>query len=74
VSESDEAVHYTARHLLEALAALDEPLLDLPLVLIHGKDLSKPNLVSGILPTPVAVDRAAAQAKKPALLALADLH
>jgi hypothetical protein len=72
VTEDTETVYYTARHLLQALAALDEKLLDLPLVLIHGKELSKPNLVSGILPTPVPVDWAAAEAKKPSLLALAE--
>jgi hypothetical protein len=42
-------------------------------VLVQGKDLSKPNLVSGIIPTPVPVDRAVVQEKKPSLLALADL-
>jgi hypothetical protein len=74
VSEKEEPVYYTARHLLEALGGLDEGLLDLPLVLVHGKDLSKPNLVSGLIPSPVAVDRAVVEEKKPSLLALADLR
>jgi hypothetical protein len=43
-------------------------------VLVHGKDLTKPNLVSGIIPSPVAVDRAVVEHKNPSLLALADLH
>jgi len=73
VGKSEER-YYTARHLLEALVALDERLLDLPLVLIHGKDLSKPNLVTGILPAPVPIDRRAATEKKPSLLALAQLE
>src|SRR6516225_7402606 len=42
--------YYTARHLLQALKNLDEGLLDLPLVLVHGKELDKPNLVSGMIP------------------------
>jgi hypothetical protein len=73
VSTPEEPVYYTARDLLRALSALDEGQLDLPLILVHGKDLSKPNLVSGFLPTPIAVDRAAVEAKKPALLAFAQL-
>jgi hypothetical protein len=74
VSKKEEAVYYTARHLLEALNELDEGLLDLPLVLVHGKRLGKPNLVSGVVPAPVPVDRAAVEGKRPALLALASLQ
>ena len=71
---SDPPVYYTARHLLESLRALDDALLDLPLVLVHGKDLTKTNLVSGFVPSPVSVDRETAEEKKPALLVLADLR
>jgi hypothetical protein len=46
VSKKEEPVYYTARHLLQALSNLDENLLDLPLVLVHGKELNMPNLVS----------------------------
>jgi hypothetical protein len=53
---------------------MEERLLDLPLVLVHGKDLTKPNLVSGMIPSPVPVDRDAVEAKKPSLLALAYLQ
>jgi hypothetical protein len=62
------------RHLLQALNSLDERLLDLPLVLVHGKELTKPNLVSGIIPSPIPVERSLVEAKKPSLLALADLR
>ena len=71
--KEEEPIYYTARHLLQALNSLEEGLLDLPLMLIHGKDLTKPNLVSGILPTPILVDRDVVEAKKPSLLALAAL-
>jgi hypothetical protein len=74
VSEKKEPVYYTARHLLQALSNLDENFLDLPLVLVHGKELNKPNLVSGIIPSPVTVDRTVVAEKKPSLLALADLR
>jgi hypothetical protein len=74
VSKPEEQVYYTARHLLQALNNLDARFLDLPLVLIHGKDLTKPNLVSGIIPSPIPVDRTAVEEKKPALLALANLQ
>jgi hypothetical protein len=74
VSTREESVYYTARHLLQALSNLDESLLDLPLVLVHGKELNKPNLVSGIIPSPIPVDRTAVEVKKPSLLALADLR
>ena len=73
LSDEEEPIHYTARHLLQALNHLDERLLDLPLVLIHGKDLTKPNLVSGIIPSPIPVERIAVEEKKPSLLALAEL-
>jgi hypothetical protein len=74
VNKKEEPVYYTARHLLQALSSLEDGLLDLPLVLVHGKELDKPNLVSGIIPTPVPVDRAVVVEKKPSLLALADLR
>ena len=73
VSKEEEPVHYTARHLLQALNNLEDHLLDRPLVLIHGKDLTKPNLVSGIIPAPIPVDQTLVEGKKPSLLALADL-
>jgi hypothetical protein len=74
VGKKEEPVYYTAGHLLQALNDLDESLLDLPLMLVHGKELTKPNLVSGIIPSPVAVDRTVVEEKKPSLLALADLR
>jgi hypothetical protein len=74
VSKKKEPVYYTARHLLQALRTLDDSLLDLPLVLVHGKELDKPNLVSGIIPSPIPVDRTVVEEKKPSLLALADLR
>jgi hypothetical protein len=74
MAKDQEPVYYTARHLLEALKNLDKRHLDLPLVLIHGKRLVKPNLVSGIIPSPVSVNRIAVEKKKPSLLALANLH
>ena len=74
MSEKEGPVDYTARHLLQALSSPDEAFLDLPVVLVHGKDLSKPDLVSGIVPSPVPVDRAVVEEKKPSLLALADLR
>lgn len=55
--DEEEPVYYTARHLLQALAGLEERLLDLPLVLVHGKELNKPNLVSGVIPAPIPVNR-----------------
>ena len=73
MSKEEEPVHYTARHLLQALNNLENNLLDRPLVLIHGKDLTKPNLVSGIIPAPIPVDQTLVEGKKPSLLALADL-
>jgi hypothetical protein len=74
VKKKEEQVYYTARHLLQALQNLEDRLLDCPLVLIHGKDLTKPNLVQGIIPAPIPVDRQTVEEKKPSLLALADLH
>jgi len=70
----EEPIYYTARHFLQALKKLDKSLLDLPLVLVHGKELNKPNLVSGIIPSPIPVDRMVVEEKKPSLLALADLR
>ena len=59
------------RHLLEALHALDKALLDLPVVLVHGKELQKPNLVAGFIPAPLEIGRTVVEAKRPSLLALA---
>jgi len=70
--EVEETVYYTARHLLEALSRLDDSLLDLPLVLVHGKDLTKPNLVNGLIPAPIPVNRTVVEEKKPSLLAFAE--
>ena len=69
----EEPIYFTVRHLLEALQALDRSLLDLPLVLVHGKELHKPNLVSGFIPAPLEVGRKIVEAKKPSLLTLAAL-
>jgi hypothetical protein len=74
VSKKEEPVYYTARHLLQALSNVDDSLLDLPLVLVHGKELNKPNLVSGIIPSPIPVHRTVVEGKKPSLLALADMR
>jgi len=74
VSKTEKPAYYTARHLLQALSQLDENLLDLPLVLVHGKELNKPNLVSGIIPSPISVDRVIVEEKRPSLLSLADLR
>ena len=73
MSEEEEPVYYTGRHLLQALNNLEDSLLDRPMMLVHGKDLTKPNLVSGIIPAPIPVDQTLVEAKKPSLLALADL-
>ena len=73
MSKKEEPVYYTARYLLQALSNLEESLLDLPLVLVHGKDLTKPNLVKGIIPSPIPVDRTLVEEKRPSLLALAHL-
>jgi hypothetical protein len=74
VNKKEDPVYYTARHLLQALNALEDSLLDRPLVLVHGKELDKPNLVNGIIPTPITVVRKVVEEKKPSLLALADLQ
>jgi hypothetical protein len=74
MSDKEAPVHYTARHLLQALTNLEERLLDLPLVLLHGKELTKPNLVLGLIPSPIPVDRTLIEEKQPSLLALADLR
>jgi hypothetical protein len=70
---SKQKLLYTARHLLHALQQLDDGFLDLPVILAHGKDLSKPNLVQGFVPAPVSVSRAAVEAKQPSLLMLGEL-
>jgi len=72
-NDGNTDVQYTARHLLEALQRLEPRLLDLPFVLVHGKDLSKPNLVLGFVPAPAPVDRNVVEAKQPSLLMLAEL-
>lgn len=63
---------YTARHLLKELQALDEAMLDAPLVLIHGKGLEKPNLIHGFLPALTPCDRDILESKKPSLLTLGE--
>jgi hypothetical protein len=72
-SKSDEKVYFTLRHLLGMVKDLDDALLDMPLVLVHGKGLDKPNLVHGFIPTAVPVDRVTVEAKAPSLLMLAQL-
>ncbi len=69
----EEQVYYTARHLLQALQALEDTYLDMPLVLIHGKELQKPNLVCGLLPTPTPIPRTAIETKPPSLLTFGQL-
>lgn len=71
--DTDQGVYYTARHLLHALQQLDDRLLDYPLVLIHGKQLHKPNLIQGLLPTPTPVDQKSVESKPPSLLTLGEL-
>jgi hypothetical protein len=70
---SKETVYYTARHLLHALQQLDEHLLDYPLILVHGKELQKPHLIHGLLPTPTPVDRETVESKPASLLTLGEL-
>jgi hypothetical protein len=70
--DADE-MYFTPRHLLEMLRALDESLLDKPLLLVHGRGLDKPNLVHGFVPAAVPVNREMVQAKAPSLLMLAEL-
>jgi hypothetical protein len=72
--KEEEPIYYTARHFLQALNALEDRLLDLPLVLVHGKEFTKPNLVNGIIPAPIPVERTVVEEKNPSLLAFADLH
>ena len=74
VGKKEAPVYYTARHLLQALNNLESRFLDLPLVLVHGKELTKPNLVAGIIPVPIAVERIVVENKQPSLLALADVQ
>ena len=71
--EEGEPVYFTPRHLLAILRSLDVALLDMPLLLVHGKDLDKPNLVQGFVPAAVSVDRNIVQVKAPSLLMLANL-
>lgn len=71
-AKNEQPIYYTARHLLSALSNLDDSLLDLPLVLLHGKHLTKPNLVNGIIPAPVPVDKTCIEAKEPAILVFAE--
>jgi len=66
-----EDMYYTARHLLEALENLDPALLDSPLLLVHGKDLHKPNLIHGFIPAIMPVKLEVVEAKSPSLLTLA---
>jgi hypothetical protein len=69
-----EDVHFTARELLRLLQGLDDSLLDAPLILVHGKGLEKPNLVHGFIPATVPCERATVEAKRPALLTLAQFR
>ena len=69
----EERQYYTARLLLEHLRHLDDHLLDMPLILIHGKDLTKPNLIQGFVPSPVSVEKDVVEEKKPSLLTLGHL-
>jgi hypothetical protein len=71
--KQEKSIYYSGRHLLEALQALDRTLLDLPVVLVHGKELHKPNLVAGFIPAPVEVARKVVESKSPSLLTLASL-
>lgn len=71
---NDEHLYYTARDLLQALRNMDDQLLDLPLMLLHGKELTKANLVSGLIPCPITVGRQAVDEKKPSLLTFAALN
>ena len=69
-TSGDEPVYYTARCLLEALQQLEPQLLDRPLVLVHGKELHKPNLISGLIPAPTPVSRTVVESKPPSLASL----
>ena len=56
-------------HLVRMLGAIPVVLqkpatpLDMPLVLVHGKELRKPNLVQGLIPAPIPVERAVVEAE-----------
>ena len=69
-STSDD-IYYTARHLLQALQNLDPNLLDSPVLLVHGKDLHKPNMIHGFIPALMPVKLEVVEAKSPSLLTLA---
>ena len=69
----EEKLYFTPRHLLEILKHLDEGLLDMPLVLVHGRGLDKPNLVHGFVPAAVSVNRAVVESKAPSLLMIGQL-
>jgi hypothetical protein len=70
----NKKLYYTARHLLKVLETLDDRLLDMPLILVHGKDLTKPNLVHGFIPLPTPLDNAVIERKKPSLLTIAEIR
>jgi hypothetical protein len=72
-TRDSEDVYFTARHLLAMLQTLDDSLLDMPLLLVHGRSLDKPNLVHGFVPASAPVKREAVQAKAPSLLMFAEL-
>lgn len=72
-AQGENKQYFTARHLREMLQNLDDNLLDLPLLLIHGKDLTKPNLITGFLPSAVPVDKDHVEDKKPSFLSLGHL-
>ncbi|GEM_PF-6235707 len=73
MSEPTEEQYFTARHLLQMLQGLDPSFLDMPLIFIHGKELTKPNLVAGFLPSAVPVDKDYVEDKKPSFLSLGHL-
>ncbi len=73
MAKEEEPLYFTARHLLDMLANLDHGLLDRPLVLIHGKALTKPRLIQGFIPSLVEVDLTAVEDKSDSLLAVAEL-
>ena len=69
----EETQYFTARHLLQLLQGLGDGLLDMPLIFIHGKELDKPNLISGFLPSAMPVDKEHVEDKKPSFLSLGHL-
>ena len=69
----DDSQYFTARHLLQMLQALEPSYLDMPVIFIHGKDLDKPNLIAGFLPSAVPVDKDHVEEKKPSFLSLGHL-